>query len=95
MKKYDLTLLVEAGASSEVVDGVVAKLEKMVKALNGSTGRVHELGSKQLAYRMGNTREATFLSWVVELPANAVVELQKKLTVDKAIIRQLLVINDK
>ncbi len=83
MNKYDLTVLVKKA------EGVEAKIEKLVKALEGKLGKFTEMGKKQLAYPIAKTREATFLNWVVEMPGEGVVQLEKKLTIDKDILRHL------
>lgn len=84
MKKYDLTVLVKN-------DKIAAKIETLVKALDGKLGRMTDMGKKQLAYPINKQTEAQFLSWVLELPAKAVVQLEKKLVNDKEIMRHLLV----
>ena len=85
MNKYDLTVLTKDGA------GVEEKIEKIVKALEGKVGKMTEMGKKQLAYPITKAREAVFTSWVLELPTEAVVQLEKKLIIDKNILRHLLV----
>ena len=70
-------------------EGVEAKIEKLVKALEGKLGKFTEMGKKQLAYPIAKTREAIFLNWVVEIPEAGVVQLTKKLTIDKEILRHL------
>jgi small subunit ribosomal protein S6 len=84
MKKYDLTVLVKN-------DKIVAKIEALVKALDGKLGRMTDMGKKQLAYPIAKQTEAQFISWVLELPATAVVQLEKKLVNDKEVLRHLLV----
>lgn len=91
MKKYDVTVLVKTGMSQEAKDGFVGKMEKTVKAMGGTVGKFTEMGSKQIAYKVNNVSEAEFLSWMVELPSSGVVELKKKLTVDREILRHLIV----
>lgn len=85
MNKYDLTVLVKE------IAGVEEKLEKIVKAFGGKAGRMVEMGKKQLAYEIDKNNSANFLTWVLELPAKSVVELDRKLTLDKDIIRHLLI----
>ncbi len=84
MQKYDLTVLV---AKADVGE----KIEKLIKALGGTAGRTIEMGKKQLAYPIKKITEALFFSWVLELDAPLVLQLEKKLTVDRDIIRHLLV----
>jgi small subunit ribosomal protein S6 len=85
MNKYDLTVLVKK------TDGIEEKVENLVKAMGGKAGRMVEMGKKQLAYPIQKLTEAEYLSWGLELPGEAVVQLQKKLTIDKDFLRHLLV----
>jgi small subunit ribosomal protein S6 len=84
MQKYDLTVLVQ---KAEISD----KIEKIVTAAGGKVGRMVEMGKKQLAYPIKKLSEATFLSWTVELPAEVVQQLNRKLTIDKEVVRHLLI----
>ena len=67
------------------------KIEKIVTAVGGKAGRMIELGKKQLAYPIKKLTEAIFLSWTVDLDPTAVLQLQHKLTVDKDVVRHLLI----
>ena len=91
MDKYDLTVLIKSDLKGEVRDEFMKKIEKIVKAVDGVVGKVTEHGTKQLAYKIKNLSEAQYVSWVVELPKSAVVQLANKLTVDREILRHLLV----
>lgn len=72
-------------------EGVEEKMEKLVKALNGKAGRMVEMGKKQLAYPIKKLTEANYVSWTLELESPSVVQLERKLTVDRDVIRHLLV----
>ncbi len=94
MTKYDLTLMVAADTDAEARKKLEDKMEKLVKALDGKVGKTVEMGKKQLAYKIKGVREAAFFNWSLELPAAAVVQLDKKLTVDREVLRHLLVLED-
>lgn len=85
MNKYDLTVLVKE------VAGMEEKIEKIVKAFEGKAGRMVEMGKKQLAYEISKTNSANFLTWSLELPAKSVVELDRKMTLDKDVLRHILI----
>lgn len=91
MAKYDLTVLVGPEVKEKALDAYVAKFEKLIKALEGKVVKFTEMGHKQLAYKIKNMQEANYLSWIVELPESGVVQLDKKLTIDKEVLRHLLV----
>lgn len=85
MQKYDLMVLAkEKGAIAE-------KIEKVIKALGGVVTKAGEMGKKPLAYTIAKSAEAEYLSFGLELPAEGVVQLKKKLAVDKEVLRHLLV----
>lgn len=84
MQKYDLTVLV---GKTEIGE----KIEKIITAAGGVAGRTMEMGKKQLAYPIKKLTEAVFLSWSVELPGEAVLQLDRKLTHERDVIRHLLV----
>ena len=89
MHKYELTVL------GRELEGLADKIEKVVKVLGGKVGKVTEMGKKPLAYMIKKAGEAHYLSLTLELPATAVVELKKKLNVDKAVLRYILIKPDK
>ena len=89
--KYDLTIILKSEIKDEIKDKFVDKLEKTLKALDGRVEKTMEMGRKQLAYKLNGQTEGIYLNMMLELPAAAVVQLQKKLEVDKDIIRSLLV----
>lgn len=91
-KKYELTIMVKSDVKDEAREKLVEKLEKTVKALEGKVVKTMEMGKKQLAYKISGQSEATFMNLVLELPPLAVIQLDKKLTVDKEILRHLLVV---
>lgn len=91
MKKYDLTVLVKSDLKEAALEKFTTKIEALVKALDGKLGKMTEMGKKQLAYAIGKQSEAQFISWVLELPAAGVVQLEKKLVNDKEVLRHLLV----
>lgn len=85
MNEYDLTVLVKE------IAGMEEKIEKIVKVFGGKAGRMVEMGKKQLAYEIDKNNSANFLTWVLELPAKSVVELDRNMTLDKDVLRHLLV----
>lgn len=87
MQKYDVTVLCASGGAEKLVE----KVEKLVAALGGKVAKVTEMGKKQLAYKIGTAREADFTGFTIELPGDVVVQLDKKLTVDRDVLRHLLV----
>lgn len=91
MQKYDLIVLTKADLNGEAKDKFVSKLEAVIKTAEGKVVKTVEMGKKQLAYKIKNLSEANFLEFILELPSQAVLQLDKKLTVDREVVRHLLV----
>lgn len=87
MLKYDLTVMVGPAGGLKAGE----KIEKIITAIGGKAGRMIEMGKKQLAYPIKKLSEALFLSWTVEMDPQLVVQLHKKLIVDKDVVRHILV----
>ena len=88
---YSLTAMMVADISEAEREKWNERLEKTVSALGGKVEKSTEMGRKQLAYRVHNMTEALFRNWRLELPRTGVIQLGKKLNVDKEILRYLLV----
>jgi small subunit ribosomal protein S6 len=89
--KYDLTLVLNSEVKDEAKDKFVEKIEKVLKALSGSVVKSQDMGRKQLAYKINNQSEGVFVDMRLEMPASSVIQLDKKLAVDKEVLRYLLV----
>jgi len=92
MRKYDLTLLLRSDMADKAHEEFVKKLEKTISVLKGKVTKTTEMGKKQLAYRIQHLTEAIFMNFTVEIPPEGVVQLEKKLTIDKEVLRHLLVV---
>lgn len=91
MNSYDVTILLKPTLSEEGRTGWTGKLEKTVKALEGKAGKITEMGKKQMAYKIQNFSEADYLNLSLELGAGQVLQLERKLAVDKEVLRHLIV----
>ena len=92
---YELTMLLSAEKKGEGLEAMVKKIEAIVKAVDGKVTKTTEMGKKQLAYRVKGLAEAMFVSFALDMPKAAVVQLGRKLTVDRDVVRHLLVAIEK
>lgn len=88
MSKYVLTVVLPN--KGETVDKFSERLEKTVKVLKGKVLKTESLGKKQLAYQIDKQSEGVFGELTLEMTSEGMLELQKKLAVDKAMLRYLL-----
>ena len=89
--KYDLTLILAPSVKDEAKDKFVEKIEKVMKALGGVVEKTMDMGRKQLAYKIDGKTEGVYINLQIELPSESVIQLGKKLGVDKDILRHLLI----
>jgi len=73
------------------VDKYAEKLEKTIKVLKGKVTKISSLGKKQLAYQIQKQSEGLFGELELEMGSAGMVELGKKLAVDKQLLRYLLI----
>lgn len=94
MQKYDLTIMLGVSVKGEAKDKLIERLEKNVKAADGKVVKTTELGQKQLAYPISKQNTANYVTLTLEMPESGVVQLAKKLTVERQkqeILRHLLI----
>ena len=73
------------------MDKFSERLEKTVKALKGKITKTSDIGRKQLAYQINKQSEGVFGELELEMESAGMVELVKKLSVDKQLLRHLLI----
>ncbi|OGD00763.1 30S ribosomal protein S6 [Candidatus Amesbacteria bacterium RIFCSPHIGHO2_01_FULL_47_34] len=91
MRIYDLTIILKSGEKAVSGDKFGEQMEKTVIAVGGKLGKMTEMGRKQMAYKINGQSEAEYTNWTLELPESGVLQLDKKLSVDKNVLRHLLV----
>lgn len=89
--KYDLTIILVPSVKDEAKDKFVEKIEKVMKGLGGVVEKTMDMGRKQLAYKIVGKSEGVYVNLQIELPPESVIQLDKKLGVDKDILRHLLI----
>ncbi len=89
--KYELTVLVDAKASSAKKKRFLETIEKLVSSLSGKIVKSKEWGILDLAYPIKKNKNALYLFWELELPAHRVKSLRDRLKLEEDILRYLLV----
>lgn len=87
MKKYDLFTIIEPNLDNEETEKVIAKIEEIVKNLNGEVINSEKIGRKKLAYEVSGYTDGYVLNQIISLPEDKVVELKRQLRLNDSIIR--------
>lgn len=91
MNKYELTLVLDGKAGAAKKKKTIENLEKILKIFKGAIKESKEWGVREMAYKIGKSETGLYLFFELELPAEAVKQLNEKLRVDADIIRFLIV----
>ena len=91
MRNYELTLIIDPELSTEDQKKLITKIKKLVTDLKGKIGKVNEWGKKEFNYPIKKKNMGYYFCLEIGLPVKAVTDLDKKLRLEEAIYRFLLV----
>ena len=94
MKNYELFTIIEPNLDNEETEKVIARVEEIVKNLDGNVTECDKIGRKKLAYEIGGYTDGFVVNQVVSVPEDKVVELKRQLKLNDSIIRTMLTIKE-
>mgnify|MGYP004555775859 FL=1 len=92
MKNYDLFTIIEPNLDNEETEKVIAKIEEIVKSLDGSVVNCEKVGRRKLAYEVSGYTDGYVVNQVVTVPADKIVELRRQLKLNNSIIRTMFTV---
>ena len=90
MKTYELTYLISPEISEKDIEVLQEKIKSLIQEGKGSVSRVGRLTKKKLYYPIKNNEEAFLADLAFLLEPAKLAGLEKKLKVEKQIIRYLI-----
>lgn len=90
-KKYEIAYLVNPDVPEDAVIGEAGKITGFIQELHGVVGRIEEPKKQKLAYLIGDSRNAYFGWTTFTIAPEQLIELQKRLKLEKSILRHLIV----
>jgi len=91
MKNYELTLILDPNLTPEKKKALIEKIKKILETSGGKVEKTDEWGKKKLAYPIRKFEEGDFLFLEINLSQQSPAEIEKKLSLEEAILRCLLV----
>jgi len=91
MNTYDLTVVFDGKLTAAKKKTAIEKLEKLVTAFNGKTGKVVDWGEKKLAYPIKKSESGLYLTFPLEMLGEDAKKLHDKLRLEEGILRYLLI----
>lgn len=90
MREYELTVLIHPDLESDL-ESALTTVRDIVTNNKGTVTSEDNWGKKRLAYRIAKEDFAVYVSFEVELPAEAVAKVDSTLNITDSVLRHLLV----
>ena len=90
-RTYELTVVFSPQLNEKDLTAATAAVGKVVEKAGGKMGKLQEWGKKMLAYPIKKENEGVFRFWLVEVPTEMVVGVDKELRLIEGVLRFLLI----
>lgn len=87
MKNYELLTVFKPNLDAEEVDKNLSKLEETISGYKGKVVSTDKIGRKKLAYDIQNFRDGFFVTQIISVPADKIVDFKRQLKLNDNIIR--------
>lgn len=91
MTRYELTLILDPALGEEELAAAQDRLRRLVTDRSGTLESAEAQGRRRLIYPIRKQRDGIFLLTRLDLPPQAVREVEASLRVDERVLRHLLV----
>ena len=89
MALYEHIFLARQDVTQQQVETLTEQLKTKIAALGGAVTKVEPWGLKSLAFRINKNRKAHFTLMNISAPSEAVVELERTLSLNEDVLRYL------
>ncbi len=90
-KQYELVYIVSPEASEQDVTDLHTQIEQIIQRFNGTLDKTENWGRRKLAYEIGKHREGTYVVETITGSGELMKEIDRRLRVNDAVIRHLVV----
>lgn len=87
MKNYELLAIFKPNLDAEEVDKNLSKLEETIKSYAGKVLSTDKIGRKKLAYDIQKFRDGFFVSQLLSIPADKVIDFKRQLKLNDNVLR--------
>lgn len=94
MRDYELTLVLKPDLTDQVREELLEKIKKLIEASKGKVESQDLWGKKSLAYPIKKAKEGVYAYFVFSLGENEISQVDKKLKIEDAVLRHLLLRRD-
>lgn len=87
MKNYELLMIFKPNLDLDEVDKNLAKLEETITSYKGKVTSTDKIGRKKLAYDIQKFRDGFFVTQMLSMPADKVVDFKRQLKLNENVLR--------
>lgn len=87
MKNYELLAVFKPNLDADEVDKNLLKIEETITSYKGKVLSMDKIGRKKLAYDIQKFRDGFFVSQILSMPADKVVDFKRQLKLNDNILR--------
>ena len=87
MKNYELLVVFKPNLDADEVDKNLVKLEETIVGYKGKVQSTDKIGRKKLAYDIQKFRDGFFVSQMLTIPADKVVDFKRQLKLNDSVLR--------
>jgi small subunit ribosomal protein S6 len=91
MALYEHIFLARQDVTQQQVEALTEQIKSKIAALGGAVTKVEPWGVKSLAFRINKNRKAHFTLLNIAAPSEAVVEIERLLSINEDVIRYLTI----
>lgn len=90
MTKYEMLYILDSQLTDEARDGIITKIEDLVKSNGGVVEKTDRWGMKKLQYPINYKSEGFYVLMTFEAEKTLVVEIKRIVGITDGIIRRLI-----
>lgn len=87
MKNYELLAIFKPNLDADEIDKNVNKLEETIVGYGGKVLGIDKIGRKKLAYDIQKFRDGFFVSQILSIPEEKVVDFKRQLKLNDSVLR--------
>lgn len=91
MKTYELLYIIEASASDEKKEEIIAKVKTIIEDNGGKAGEPEKWGVRKYAYPIAYKNEGYYVLMNFEAPATVPQILESQMSITDGVVRQMIV----
>jgi small subunit ribosomal protein S6 len=91
MRPYELMIIASGSLDDGAVSALNERVSKQVENLGGTVERVDHWGKRQFAYEIQHMHEGYYTVFDLQLPPDAVQELERQLRIADEVVRHKLI----